>query len=61
MASLKVHKQNLLDELEQANDLRKEIERAVFEDAAEMAVEEVQQGRNSLVLYKSKWHAGVLG
>ena len=51
----------LAGELEQANDLRKEIERTVFEDAAEMAAEEIQQGRKSIVLYNGNWHAGVLG
>ena len=52
---------SLARELEQANNLRKEIEQAVSEDAAKMATEEIQLGKKSLVLYNGKWHAGVLG
>jgi single-stranded-DNA-specific exonuclease len=55
------HAARLAGELEQANDFRKEIDRAVFEEAAKMAAEEIQRGRKSLVLYNGKWHAGVLG
>jgi single-stranded-DNA-specific exonuclease len=51
----------LAGELEQANNLRKEIERQVFDEAAAMAVDEIQHGRKSLLLYKGDWHAGVLG
>ncbi|MDX1776283.1 MAG: single-stranded-DNA-specific exonuclease RecJ [Desulfobulbales bacterium] len=49
------------DELEEANAARKGIENRIFEQAAEMASPEMLANENSLVLYNSDWHQGVLG
>jgi single-stranded-DNA-specific exonuclease len=53
--------QKLAEELDAANNLRKGIEASIFEEAVHMASSEPLETVNSLVLYKSDWHQGVLG
>ncbi len=53
--------QHLAMELEHANSTRKEIEAAVFDEAAGMILRDELNTLNSLVLYRNNWHPGVLG
>ena len=49
------------EELENANNERKSIEAAIFDEAVSMVSTEVLDTAKSLVLYKNDWHQGVLG
>jgi len=51
----------LANELENANNERKNIEAATFEDAVRMISSDILKKTNSLLLYKNNWHQGVLG
>ncbi len=53
--------QHLAMELEHANSTRKEIEAAVFDEAAGMILRDELNTLHSLVLYRNNWHPGVLG
>jgi single-stranded-DNA-specific exonuclease len=53
--------QHLAMELEHANSSRKEIEAAVFDEAAGMILQDELNKLHSLVLYRNNWHPGVLG
>ena len=53
--------QHLAMELELANSSRKEIEAAVFDEAAGMILQDELNKLHSLVLYRNNWHPGVLG
>ena len=48
-------------ELQAANEKRRDIERAIREDAVEQAEAAVQAGRRSIVLGSRDWHPGVVG
>ena len=48
-------------ELEEANNIRKNIEANIFSDAVQMVSKETLESAKSLVLYKNDWHQGVLG
>ena len=52
---------SLATSLEGTNQLRKEIEARVYEQALVLAGEEVRQGRRGLVLWGQGWHPGVIG
>jgi single-stranded-DNA-specific exonuclease len=49
------------EELEKANNDRKNIESVIFAEAGQMVSAEILETANSLVLYKNDWHQGVLG
>jgi single-stranded-DNA-specific exonuclease len=56
-----VEAQQFAEELEKANNARKNIEAAIFTEAIQMAASENLENANVLVLYKKDWHQGVLG
>jgi single-stranded-DNA-specific exonuclease len=51
----------LANELENANNERKNIEAGTFDDAVQMISVDILRKTNSLLLYKNNWHQGVLG
>jgi single-stranded-DNA-specific exonuclease len=53
--------EKLANELEEANNARKNIEANIFEEAVHMVSSDTLEATNSLLLYKSDWHQGVLG
>jgi len=53
--------QQFAEELEKANNDRKNIEAVIFAEAGQMASAQKLETTNSLVLYKKDWHQGVLG
>jgi single-stranded-DNA-specific exonuclease len=53
--------QHFAEELETANNARKNIEATIFTEAASMVTSEVLETAKSLVLYNKDWHQGVLG
>jgi single-stranded-DNA-specific exonuclease len=61
LLSTKDRAQNLAQELDQANLLRRELETAVLDEATHQAEEQLKKGMNSLVLYGRNWHLGVIG
>jgi single-stranded-DNA-specific exonuclease len=52
---------SLTDELEAANDLRKEISERIFLEACVQAEDQVANGRKSIVIAGNGWHHGVIG
>jgi len=55
------HAERLADELEQANTTRKEIEAEIFAEAKHLVSADTFETPNSLLLFQSNWHQGVLG
>lgn len=53
--------EKLAQELDDANNIRKDIEGAIYEEAVKMVSAEIIERANALVLYKKDWHQGVLG
>jgi len=53
--------EKLANELENANNERKNIEACTFDDAVHMISSDILKKTNSLLLYKNDWHQGVLG
>jgi len=51
----------LANELEEANNARKNIEANIFDEAVHLVSSDTLKATNSLLLYKSDWHQGVLG
>jgi len=51
----------LIEKLEAANSLRKELSEKVFQEACHQAEEQVASGRNSIVITGNDWHHGVTG
>jgi single-stranded-DNA-specific exonuclease len=51
----------LANELENANNERKNIEANIFDEAVHMISSDTLKEKNSLLLYKNDWHQGVLG
>ena len=59
--NLSAEAQQFAEELEKANNDRKNIEAVIYKEATQMASAENIESANSLVLYKKDWHQGVLG
>jgi single-stranded-DNA-specific exonuclease len=59
--NLPVEAQQFAEQLEKANNDRKNIEAGIFAEAVQMASAENLETVSSLVLYKKDWHQGVLG
>jgi single-stranded-DNA-specific exonuclease len=59
--SFREEAQQFAGELEEANKARKSIEANIFSEAVNMVSPETLDTANSLILYKSDWHQGVLG
>ena len=53
--------EKLANELENANNKRKNIETRAFDDAVDMISSDTLKKSNALLLYKNDWHQGVLG
>ena len=53
--------EKLANELENANNERKNIEARTFDDAIHMISSDTLKNSNTLLLYKNNWHQGVLG
>jgi single-stranded-DNA-specific exonuclease len=53
--------QKFAEELDTANNLRKDIEATIFDEAVHLTLIEPHEPAGSLVLHKSDWHQGVLG
>jgi len=53
--------EKLVNELENANNERKNIEAGIFDDAVHMISSDILKKTNSLLLYRNDWHQGVLG
>ena len=53
--------EKLANEFEEANTTRKAIEGKIFDEAVHMVSADTLEATNSLLLYKSDWHQGVLG
>jgi len=53
--------EKLVNELEEANNARKNIEANIFSEATHMVSSNTSGTTNSLLLYKNDWHQGVLG
>ncbi|HOJ32480.1 MAG TPA: single-stranded-DNA-specific exonuclease RecJ [Candidatus Hydrogenedentes bacterium] len=51
----------LARELDEANEERKRLETAILEEASEMLVKELEQGKKAVVLGSRSWHPGVAG
>ncbi len=53
--------QQFARELEEANNVRKNIEAAIFSEAVDMVTAATLDSANSLILHRHDWHQGVLG
>jgi len=53
--------QQFARELEEANNVRKKIEAAIFSEAVNMVTAATLDSANSLILHRHDWHQGVLG
>ena len=53
--------QQFARELEEANNVRKNIEAAIFSEAVDMVTAATLDSADSLILHRHDWHQGVLG